>query len=164
MGSLLDAAALVMSASETRAGEVYEDVEKGPLLILVYGLPLIVRIAQAANISLPEPQRLAELTAHFGEPPPPISIGRDEYLEAMAGMAPVLVLDPGLEEEGWRRFAWIRSVYDPALRSLAGLTNAYPSPWTTDRPADVGKPRFVSRRPLRVDWSEVAPAVALPAS
>ncbi len=164
VGSLLDAAALVMSASETRAGEVYEDVEKGPLLILVYGLPLIVRIAQAANISLPEPQRLAELTAHFGEPPPPISIGRDEYLEAMAGMAPVLVLDPGLEEEGWRRFAWIRSVYDPALRSLAGLTNAYPSPWTTDRPADVGKPRFVSRRPLRVDWSEVAPAVALPAS
>ncbi len=164
VGSLLDAAALVTSASETRAGEVYEDVEKGPLLILVYGLPLIVRIARAANIPLPEPERLAELTAHFGEPPPPISIGRDEYLEAMAAMAPVLVLDPGREEEGWRRFAWIRSAYDPALRSLAGLTDAYPSPWTTDRPADVGKPRFVSRRPLHVDWSEGAPAEALPAS
>ena len=164
VGSLLDAAALVTSASETRAGEVYEEVEKGPLLILVYGLPLIVRIARAANIPLHEPERLAELTAHFGEPPPPISIGRDEYLEAMAAMAPVLVLDPGREEEGWRRFAWIRSAYDPALRSLAGLTNAYPSPWTTDRPANVGKPRFVSRRPLHVEWSEGAPAEALPAS
>jgi hypothetical protein len=164
VGSLLDAAALVTSASETRAGEVYEDVEKGPLLILVYGLPLIVRIARAANIPLLEPERLAELTAHFGEPPPPISIGRDEYLEAMAAMAPVLVLDQGREEEGWRRFAWIRSAYDPALRSLAGLTNAYPSPWTTDRPADVGKPRFVSRRPLHVDWSDGVPAQASPAS
>ena len=164
VGSLLDAAALVTSASETRAGEVYEDVEKGPLLILVYGLPLIVRIARAANIPLPEPERLAELTAHFGEPPPPISIGRDDYLEAMGAMAPVLVLDPGREEEGWRRFAWIRSAYDPALRSLAGLTDAYPSPWTTDRPADVGKPRFVSRRPLHVDWSGGAPPEALPAS
>jgi len=164
VGSLLDAAALVTSASETRGGEVYEDVEKGPLLILVYGLPLIVRIARAANIPLAEPQRLAELTAHFGDPPPPISIGREEYLEAMASMAPVLVLDQGREEEGWRRFAWIRSAYDPALRSLAGLTSAYPSPWTTDRPAEVGKPRFVSRRPLHVEWSAVAPAEALPAS
>ena len=160
VGSLLDAAALVISASETHGGEVYEDVEKGPLLILVYGLPLIVRIARAANIPLPEPERLAEITAHFGQPPPPISIGRAEYLGAMAAMAPVLVLDPGREEEGWRRFAWIRSAYDPALRSLAGLTNAFPSPWTTDRPADVGKPRFVSRRPLHVDWSEGIPAQA----
>jgi len=160
VGSLLDAAALVTSASETNAGEVYEDVEKGPLLILVYGLPLIVRIARAANVPLPEPERLVALTAHFGEPPPPISIGRDEYLGAMAAMAPVLVLDPGREEDGWRRFAWIRSAYDPALRSLAGLTSAYPSPWTTDRPADVGKPRFVSRRPLRVDWSEGVPVPA----
>ena len=55
VGSLLDAAALVVSASETEAGEVFEDVEKGPLMILVYGLPLIVRIARAANIPLPQP-------------------------------------------------------------------------------------------------------------
>jgi hypothetical protein len=165
VGSLLDAAALVVSASETPAGDVFEDVEKGPLMILVYGLPLIVRIALAANIPLPEPERLAELTTHLGEPAPPISIGRDQYLGAMASLAPILVLDPGREEEGWRRFASIRSAYDPALRALAGLTNAYPSPWTTDRPADVGKPRFLSRRPLRVDWSSGLPAPAVsPAS
>jgi hypothetical protein len=158
VGSLLDAAALVVSASETKAGEVFEDVEKGPLMILVYGLPLIVRVARAANIPLPEPTRLPELTAHFGEPAPPISVARDEYLAAMATLSPVLVLDPGREEDGWRRFAWIRSAYDPALRALAGLTTAYPSPWTTDHPADVGKPRFLSRRPLHVDWSNGLPA------
>jgi hypothetical protein len=161
VGSLLDAAALVVSASETReAGEVFEDLEKGPLMILVYGLPLIVRIARAANIPLPEPTRLPELTAHFGEPAPPISVGRDAYLGAMAALAPILVLDPGREEEGWRRFAWMRSAYDPALRALAGLTSAYPSPWTTDHPADVGKPRFLSRRPLHIDWSEGLPKPA----
>jgi hypothetical protein len=154
VGSLLDASALVLSASETEAGEVFEDVEKGPLMILVYGLPLIVRIARAANVPLPEPTRLPELMALFGEPAPALSIGRDEYLAAMAALAPVLVLDPGRDEEGWRRFAWIRSAYEPALRALAGLTSAYPSPWTTDRPAEVGRPRFLRRRPLHVDWSK----------
>jgi hypothetical protein len=163
VGSLLDAAALVLSASETHGGEVYEDVEKGPLMIIVYGLPLIVRIARAANIPLPEPMRLTELSTHFGDPAPPISIRRDEYLAAMGALAPILVLEPGHEEEGWRRFAWVRSGYDPALRALAGLTDAYPSPWTTDRPADVGKPRFLSRRPLRVDWSSKVPEPTAPA-
>jgi hypothetical protein len=158
VGTLLDAAALVVSASETEAGATLEDLEKGPLLILVYGLPLIVRIARAANIPRPPPTRFAELAARFGEPAPPISIGREEYLAAMATMAPILVLDPGREEEGWRRFAWVRSAYDPALRALAGLTTAYPSPWTTDRPAEVGKPRFLRRRPLHVDWSKGLPA------
>ena len=57
------------------------------------------------------------------------------------------------KRRAWRRFAWIRSAYDPALRALAGLTSAYPSPWTTDRPAEVGEPRFLRRRPLHVDWS-----------
>ncbi len=160
VGTLLDAAALVVSASETRAGEIFEEVEKGPLMILVYGLPAIVRIARAANVPLPEPKRLPELIPHFGEPAPPISIGRDEYLAAMTSLAAILVVDPGREEEGWRRFAWIRSSYDPALRALAGLTLAYPSPWTTDRPAEVGKPRFLRRRPLHVDWSKGVAAQA----
>ena len=162
VGCLLDAAALVFSASETQAGEVFEDVEKGPLMVLVYGLPLIVRIARAANVPLPPPKRLPELNEQFGQPAPPISIGRDEYLAAMATLAPILVLDPGREEEGWRRFAWIRSAYDPALRALAGLTTAYPAPWTTDRPAQVGKPRFLRRRPLRVDWSTPAAGLGAP--
>jgi len=153
VGSLLDAAALVASASTTETGETFEDIEKGPLTVLVYGLPLVVRIARAVNIPLPPPTRLPEVLAHQGEPAPAISIGREEYLAAMAAVAPILVVEPGREEEGWRRFAWIRSAYDPALRALAGLTDAYPSRWTTDRPAEVGRPRFLRRRPLHVDWS-----------
>ena len=69
-------------------------------------------------------------------------------------VAGILVVEPGREEEAWRRFAWIRSAYDPALRALAGVTLASPAPWTTDRPAEVGKPRFLRRRPLHVDWSQ----------
>ena len=155
VGSLLDAAALVVSASETKASEVFEDVEKGPLMILVYGLPAASCASPGRPTSpCPSPRGSPSSPRSVGEPAPPISVARDEYLAAMAALSPVLVLDPGREEEGWRRFAWIRSAYDPALRALAGLTNAYPSPWTTDRPAEVGKPRFLRRRPLHVDWSK----------
>ncbi len=153
VGTLLDAAALVVAAPPAETGAEFDNVERGPLMILVYGLPLIVRIARAANVPLPPPTRLAELAAHFGEPAPPISIGRDEYDRAVGALGGVLAIEPGDEEGAWRRFAWIRSAYDPALRALAGLTSAYPSPWTTDRPARVGKPRFLRRRPLPVDFS-----------
>jgi hypothetical protein len=71
----------------------------------------------------------------------------------MASLAPILVLDEDRQEAGWRRFAWTRSAYDQSLRALAGLTKASPAPWTTDRPATVGSPRFLRRRPLQVDWT-----------
>ena len=74
----------------------------------------------------------------------------------MASLAGILDIEPGREDEAWRRFAWIRSAYEPALRALAGVTLAAPAPWTTDRPAKVGKPRFLRRRPLHVDWSYAA--------
>jgi hypothetical protein len=153
VGTLLDASALVLSASEAEAGETYEDVEKGPLVVFVYGMPAFVRIARAANVALPEPAALYELTPHFAEPAPPICISREEYLGAMATLAPIVAVAPGREEEGWRRFAWLRSSYEPAVRAMAGLTYAYPAPWTTDRPALVGKPRFLRRRPVAVDWT-----------
>jgi hypothetical protein len=76
----------------------------------------------------------------------------------LAALSGILVVTPGRDEEAWRRFAWIRSAYDPALRALAGVTLAAPAPWTTDRPAEVGKPRFIRRRPLHVDWSATVPA------
>ena len=66
---------------------------------------------------------------------------------------PILASAPDRRDERWRRFAVIRSAYEPAIRALAGLTAASPAPWTTDRPADVGRPRFLRRRPLHVDWS-----------
>jgi hypothetical protein len=104
------------------------------------------------------------VSAHFDEPAPPISIGRAEYLDVMASLASLLGvgsgqgIESGEEEVAWRRFAWIRSGYDEPLRALAGLTQAAPATWTTDRAAGVGKPRFLRRRPLRVDWSANLPA------
>jgi len=150
---LLDAAALVISSSETQAGESFEDVEKGPMMVLVYGMPGFVRVARAASIPIGEPAGIAELVGHFDEPAPAITITRAEYDEARAALAPIIDVAPDRTEEAWRRFAWIRSSYEPAARSLAGLTFAYPAPWTTDRAAKVGRPRFLRRRVIAVDWS-----------
>ena len=158
VGTVLDAAALVVAVSEIDLGEVFADAQKGPLIVLVYGLPLIVRIARAVYIPLPPPTRLQDFLARSDQPAPPVSVSRDEYDAAMVALSGILVVEPGREEEAWRRFAWIRSAYDPALRALAGVTLASPAPWTTDRPAEVGKPRFIRRRPLRVDWSATAPS------
>ena len=157
MGAVLDASALVVAVSDMDMGEAFADAQKGPLVVLVYGLPLIVRIARAVYIPLPPPTRLLDVLARSDQPAPAVSISRDEYDAALAALSGILAVTPGREEEAWRRFAWIRSAYDPALRALAGVTLATSAPWTTDRPAEVGKPRFIRRRPLHVDWSSSVP-------
>jgi hypothetical protein len=164
IGALLDASALVLSASETRAGDSFVEIEKGPTMILVYGMPGFVRVAQAASLPVAEPATIADLATHFAEPAPPITISRAEYDEAMATLAPIISVPPERQEEGWRRFAWVRSTYEPSLRALAGLTAASPAPWTSDRAAVVGKPRFLRRRLVSVDWTinETARGPALP--
>ncbi len=171
VGTLLDAAALVLSSSETQSGESFADIERGPMMVLVYGMPGFVRVARAASIPIDQPMSIAEVVGHFSEPAPPITITRAEYDEAMTALAPIIGVEPDRAEEGWRRFAWIRSSYEPAVRSLAGLTFAYPAPWTTDRAARVGRPRFLRRRVIAVDWtanttgpSPPAPATAASAT
>jgi hypothetical protein len=159
VGTVLDASALVFAVSDVDFAEVFADVQKGPLTVLVYGLPLIVRIARAVNVPLPAPSTLQDMMGRSGEPAPPVSVTRAEYTAVMASLSGILDIEPGREEEAWRRFAWIRSAYDPALRALAGVTLAAPAPWTTDRPAKVGRPRFLRRRPLPVDWSIGQPMV-----
>jgi hypothetical protein len=156
-GTLLDAAALVMSASPSNEGDRFLELEKGPLMVLVYGMPAFVRVARSAGVPLPEPIRFEDVRPHLDEPPPPITIEKDEYLRARSTLDPILGDNLLTPEEGWRHFVWFRSAYEPALRALAGLTKASPAPWTTDRPAVVGRPRFLRRRPLKVDWS--VPAV-----
>jgi hypothetical protein len=153
IGTLLDAAALVLSSSETLAGESFGDMERGPMMVLVYGMPAFVRVARAASIPIGQPQGIADLVGHFSEPAPPITITRAEYDAVMAAVAPLIGVTPDRSEETWRRFAWIRSSYEPAVRSLAGLTLAYPALWTTDRAARVGRPRFLRRRVIEVDWT-----------
>jgi hypothetical protein len=160
LGTLLDAAALVHSVTESTSGERIEDIQKGPLSVLVYGMPAITQIARAASVPLPAPSQLSEVSAHYAEPAPAISISRDEYLDALGSLNPILGVEHGQEDLAWRRFAWTRSGYDAALRALAGLTGASPATWTTDRAADVGKPRFLRMRPLYVDWSANLPAGA----
>lgn len=160
LGTILDAAALVDSAVESTSGERLEDIEKGPLTVLVYGMPAIGRIALAASVPLPPPRPLPDVSAHYAEPAPAISVSREEYLEVLRSLQPILGVAGRPEEMAWRRFAWTRSGYDDALRALAGLTRASPATWTTDRAADVGKPRFLRRRPLHVDWSANLPAGA----
>ena len=157
VGSLLDAAALVVSASDTAEGDFYQDVEKGPIVVLVYGMPLIVRIGRAANVPLPPPVTLTELRLQTATAPD-IAVTRAEFDGALEDLADILALPPDRRDEAWRRFAVIRSAYEPSIRALAGLTAASPAPWTTDRPADVGRPRFLRRRPLHVDWSVRPPA------
>ena len=139
MGAVLDASALVFAASDGDFGGVFADPEKGPLTVLVYGLPLIVHIARAVNIPLPAPVRLPDLMARTGEPAPAMSVSRDEYDAALTRLSGILVVEPGREEEAWRRFAWIRSAYDPALRALAG---DHPGRSCTldDRPPRSGRP------------------------
>lgn len=162
IGTLLDAAALVLSSSETQSGEAFADIERGPMMVLVYGMPGFVRVARAASIPVGEPMGIAEVVGHFSDPAPPIAITRAEYDEALVALGPILGLAPDRSEEAWRRFAWIRSSYEPAVRSLAGLTFAYPAPWTTDRAARVGRPRFLRRRVIEVDWTVIVtgPAAA----
>ena len=152
-GTLLDAAALVVSASPRNEGEHFSDLEKGPMMVLVYGMPAFVRVARSAGIPLPAPTRFEDLRPHLDEPPPSISIDREEFLRARAILDPILGDGALSADRAWPHFVWMRSAYEPALRALAGLTKASPAPWTTDRPAVVGRPRFLRRRPLSVDWS-----------
>ena len=70
VGTVLDASALVFAVSDVDFAEVFADVQKGPLTVLVYGLPLVVRIARAVNVPLAPPSRLQDFMAHSGEPAP----------------------------------------------------------------------------------------------
>jgi hypothetical protein len=156
LGAVLDAAALVVSASETQVGAVLADREKGPLMVLVYGIPAVDRIARAAAVPLPAPASLPDVVAHAGQPAPPISVTRQEYEQVLAVVGPSIGYPGGRQDEAWQRFAWLRANYDQPLRALAGLTHAAPAPWTTDRPARVGRPRFLRRRPVHVEWGDAA--------
>jgi hypothetical protein len=155
VGAMVDAAAIMFSASDFNTEGHGLDEVRGPMLALAYGLPALVRVGRAAGLPIEPPVLLAGLitSAAAGEPPPVISVRRDEYDAALDQLATLFTV-PETEREGcWARFAWIRSGYDGALRGLAGLTLAAPAPWSTDRAAVVGRPRIILRRPINVDWT-----------
>ena len=153
VGSLLDGAALLLSASDFSTEERAAEEIKGPMMALAYGLPTLVTIGRSAGLPIDPPDRVMALVARYAEPAPDISVRRDEYLAALDRLHPLLPVPADEREQCWRRFAWIRSGYDQALRGLAGLTLASPAEWTTDQPARVGRPRMFTHRAIDIDWT-----------
>jgi hypothetical protein len=164
VGSLLDAGALLVSASSIdfagMAGDGDGDGDgdgtiphQGTMVVLAHGVPTLTAIGRAAGLPIDPPVPLLQLVPDGSGQAPDISITRDEYLAALDRLTLVLTVPEAERDEAWLRFAAVRSSYDRALRGLAGLTLASPAPWTTDRPARVGRPRLVTRRPISVDWS-----------
>jgi hypothetical protein len=158
VGAVLDAASLLLSASDFSTEEHAAEEIKGPMLAMAYGMPTMVKIGVAAALPIQPPVRLADLIAAGTRSPPDISIRRHEYIAALDRLHPLLPVPDEERELCWRRFCWIRSGYDQALRGLAGLTMAPSAPWTTDRPAPVGRPRLLRRHPIEVDWTVPDPA------
>jgi hypothetical protein len=153
MGALLDAGALLLSGSTIHVGGDVAMPHQGPAMVLAYGVPTIVEIGRAAGLPIGPPVPLLELVPDGSGTAPDISISRDEYFAAVDRLDGIVTIPEDGREEAWLRFAAVRSSYDRALRGLAGLTLAAPAPWTTDRPAVVGRPRLVTSRPIPVDWS-----------
>ncbi len=153
VGSLLDAAALMLSALDFNTEEHAADEIKGPMMALAYGLPTLVTIGRSAGLAIERPTLVMDLLARSTGPGPVISVTRDEFLGALDRLQVLLSVPEDQREQCWRRFAWLRSGYDDALRGLAGLTQAGPAEWTTDRPARVGRPRLFTNRPIEIDWT-----------
>ncbi|MGA2838484.1 MAG: hypothetical protein ABSF84_18030 [Acidimicrobiales bacterium] len=153
VGALLDAGALLISASPLRIEENTGMHHQGPIMVLAHGVPTVVEIGRAAGLPIDPPVPLLELVPDGSGTAPDISVSRDEYLAAVDRLAGTFTVPEHDREKAWLRFAAVRSSYDRALRGLAGLTLATPAPWTTDRPADVGRPRLLSSRPIAVDWT-----------
>jgi hypothetical protein len=157
VGCALDAAALLLAASRLDPEQHDVAVSKGPLLLLIFGIPALGHVGRAANLPLEPPDRIADLLGTPSDQAGEISIGRDEFESALDRLEPYFHVASDERDECWRRFARIRSGYDRALRGLAGLTLASPAPWTTDRPARVGRPRAFRSAPITTDWSIHAP-------
>jgi hypothetical protein len=157
VGCALDAASLLLAASGADPDRHDASGSKGPLLVLTFGIPALGHIGRATNLPVAPSERIADLLGAPTEQPREISIRRDEFEAALDELHPVLRVAAGERDECWRRFAGVRSGYDRALRGLAGLTLASPAPWTTDRPARVGRPRPFTSEPVETDWSVQAP-------
>jgi hypothetical protein len=150
VGAVLDSAAILI------AGRTNLTVAaRGPGMLLVYGAPAMVRIGQKCGLPLEAPPATVEVV-EARDPMPAISVRRAEFEAELDRLESVGVLQVDDRDRAWQRFAWIRSTYDRALRGLAGLTAAAPAYLTTDRPAKVGRPPFMVRRRISVDWGLVA--------
>jgi hypothetical protein len=147
-GTVLDAAAIMLSIGHAEEGRD-DQAALGPVvLVLAHGIPAMVRIAQAAGLDVEDPPPLVNLVLLDEGDLPSISVSRDEYEQSVGFLVDAGVLAQVDLDQAWRRFAWLRSGYDTAIRGLAGLTHAPVGTWSSDRALQVGRPRFFSRRPV----------------
>ncbi len=153
VGSLLDAGALLLSANPIEWGEEATIRHQGPMIVLANGVPTVIEIGRAAGLPIAQPVPLVELLPDGSGVAPPISVSRDEYLAAVDRLTDIFTIVDDQRQDAWLRFAAVRASYDEALRGLAGLTLSLSAPWTTDRPAAVGRPRLLTSKPIPVDWS-----------
>ena len=98
--------------------------------------------------TIADPPALVDLVAFDADEVPEISVGRAEFDQSLAFLVEARVIEEVDAERAWRRYAWLRSGYDTAIRGLAGLTQAPEAPWTSDRALRVGRPHFFSHRPM----------------
>ncbi len=155
VGALLDGCALLLATADFDPNGPQRNQLKHPMMILAHGLPSMGDVARASAIPCGPPASLAELllASLGGAPVPEISVTNQEFTEALDQLDGIAHLTGEQREEAWHRFSFIRSGYDLPLRALAALTDAYPAPWTTDRPATVGRMRLWRGKVLNVDWS-----------
>jgi hypothetical protein len=158
VGAMVDGAALLLSAADFNTEPHAVEEVKGPMLALAYGMPALARIGRGAGLPIDPPVFPATVLTHWAEPAPEVSIRRDEYMDALDRLTALVAVPEDQREACWQRFCWLRSGYDRALRGLASITLAAAAPWTTDRPAKVGRPRLVVPRPIGVDWTVHPPA------
>ena len=78
----------------------------------------------AVGLPIEPSELLVALVGRASEDPPPVSVTKAEYLGALDRLQPLLSIPEDQRETCWRRFAWIRSGYDQAVRGLAGITMA----------------------------------------
>jgi hypothetical protein len=115
-GAVLDGAALTASAID-----VPRDVQAE--ICIRAGYLALRRIADSFQIAYdPDPA-----------PADPISITREEWDEALDGLAADGVAVRADRDQAWRDFAGWRVNYDGVLLALCNLTSAPYAPWSSDR-------------------------------
>ena len=127
VGTLLDAGALLLSASPIQWTDDDAIPHQGPMIVLANGVPTVIEIGRAAGLPLDPPVPLVDLIPDASAPTPDISVTRDEYLDAIDRLAGIVDIPADQREGAWQRFAAVRASYDRALRGLAGRPRSGPA-------------------------------------
>ncbi len=139
VGSLLDGAALLLSASDFNTEDRAAEEIKGPMMALAYGLPTLVTIGRSAGLPIDAPPRVMALVARSSEPAPDISV-QPGRVHRRPGPAPAAAPRPR-----GRTGAVLAPVRLGALRLRRGPARAgRPHPGLAgrvdDRPTGAGRP------------------------